>query len=133
MEFYSTFIALPLEDRQKQSFRLIKRFPGKYPIIIDRANRSTPKIDKNKFIIHGDTCISELMILLRKKINLSPAEGIFMFCDDNIVSGNMTISQLHHLSGLKRNDGFTYILYSLENTFGGSSPAFGGSSPESSS
>lgn len=118
MEFYYKFISSSLEERQTQSFRLIKRFPSKYPIVIDRASRRDPIIDKNKYIIQADTTIAQLVYLLRKRMTLSPDKALFFFWDGTILSGNMTISQLHHLSNLKHNDGFTYLFYSLESTFG---------------
>jgi GABA(A) receptor-associated protein len=118
MEFYSKFVAAPLEERQTQSFRLIKRFPDKYPVIIDRCSRRDPGLDKNKYIIPNDQTLSQIMYLIRKRLRLRPEQAIFFFFEGSLLSGNMTLSQLHHLCSLKKNDGFTYLLYSLENTFG---------------
>lgn len=118
MEFYSKFVSFPLEERQTQSFRLIKRFPEKYPVIIDRISRRDPKLDKNKYLIPNDQTLSQVIYLLRKRLRLTPEQAIFFFSDGTLLSGNMTISQIHHLSALKYNDGFTYLFYSLENTFG---------------
>ena len=118
MEFYSTFISAPLVDRQAQSFRLVKRFPDRVPVIIDRANRNAPKLDRNKYIIDSHDTISQVIYLLRKRLDLSPHQAIFFFFENTLLSGNMTVSQIRHLSSLKHNDGFTYLFYSLEDTFG---------------
>jgi hypothetical protein len=118
MEFYTKFTSIPVVDRQEQSFRLIKRFPDKYPVIIDRASRREPTLDKNKYLVNSHSTVSELMYLLRKKLKVSPTQAVFFFLGNSMVSGNMTIAQLNHASNLKYNDGFTYLFYSLENTFG---------------
>jgi GABA(A) receptor-associated protein len=118
MEFYTAFLSESLEERQARSLRLIKRYQGKYPVIIDRNSRFDPKIDKHKFLIDADTTISQMMYLLRKHIHLSPEKAMYVFSDGILLSGNTTIGHLHHLCGLKYNDGFTYLIYSVESTFG---------------
>ena len=118
MEFYNKFISAPLTDRQSQSFRLVKRFPDKHPVIIDRCNRRDPSIDTHKYLVNNYSTVAELMYLLRKKLKVDSSQAIFFFLDNTMVSGNMTISQLNHTCNLKYNDGFTYLFYSLEHTFG---------------
>lgn len=118
MEFYSNFVSTPLDERQTQAFRLVKRFPERLPVIVDRANRNAPKLDRNKYIINAHDTLSQVIYLLRKRLKLNPQQAVFFFSDDNLLSGNMTISQIRHLSSLKHGDGFTYLFYSLEDTFG---------------
>jgi hypothetical protein len=118
MEFYSTFIASSSEERQAQSFRLFKRYPDKIPVIIDRANRRDPKIGKNKFLVPSSSTCAELLFMLRRHIELEPSQSIFLFHDKSLVNSSMSIQQLRHLSNLQNNDGFTYLFYSVENTFG---------------
>ena len=118
MEFHTAFLSEPLEERQARSLRLIKRYNGRYPVIIDRSSRFDPKISKHKFLIDSATTLSEMMFLLRKHIQLPPEKAMFLFCDNVLLSGNTTIGHLHHLCSLKYNDGFIYLLYSLESAFG---------------
>lgn len=118
MEFYSKFISSLPEERQAQSLRLYKRYPDKIPVIIDRANRRDPTIEKHKFLVPDTSTCSELLFLLRRHINLSPTQSIFLFHDKALVNTSMRIQQLRHLSNLNKNDGFTYLFYSIENTFG---------------
>lgn len=118
MEFQTSFLSEPLEERQARSLRLIKRFPTKYPVIIDRASRFDPHLEKHKFLVDADTTISQMMHLLRKNIKLSPEKGMYFFSEGILLSGNTTIGHLRHVCSLKYNDGFTYLFYSVENTFG---------------
>jgi GABA(A) receptor-associated protein len=49
-------------------------------------------------------------------MNLKPEEGIFLFANNKLVSGSAIIGNVYDYS--KDTDGFLYIQYSKENTFG---------------
>jgi GABA(A) receptor-associated protein len=49
-------------------------------------------------------------------MDLSPEEAIFIFSGSSMLSSNALISAIYEKS--KDNDGFLYIKYSGENTFG---------------
>ena len=54
--------------------------------------------------------------IIRKRLNLAPNLGLYIFLNDFIPS---ITSQLYHLYiDFKNEDGFLYIEYDVENTFG---------------
>jgi GABA(A) receptor-associated protein len=73
-------------------------------------------MDKNKYLIHKDILISQLIFLIRKRIRLSHEESLYIFINDTIPQTTKLISEIY--SEHKDEDGFLYIVYSCENTFG---------------
>jgi GABA(A) receptor-associated protein len=108
-------------EKQKDNFnkeytdKLIKKYPDKVPVIFLSAS-NTPSIDKKKFLIPRDLLISQLMYIIRKKINLTPEKALFLNINNFMPSSNMLISEAYEL--YKEKNGILYVIYSTENTFG---------------
>jgi len=115
-EFIKKFNSLNYNTILKDFYSIKKKFPNKIPIIIDRATNYTPIIDKNKYLVDFDTTISQLSFLIRKRINLSPDQALFMFVNNSVLNGSSLIGDIY--SDHKQSNGFLYIMYSIENTFG---------------
>lgn len=109
-----------LEERKDEFSRISHRFPNKIPLIIENKNTSKlfiPDIVKKKFLVPSDMTISQLLIVLRKRIQVESTTAIFLFVNDHIIpSGNSIISELY--MSYKDIDGFLYLGYRGENTFG---------------
>ena len=59
---------------------------------------------------------AEFVFVIRKRIKLSPEKAIFIFVNDVLPPTAMLMSQVY--DEYKDEDGFLYISYSGENTFG---------------
>jgi GABA(A) receptor-associated protein len=106
------------EERKAEFNRVKSRYADRIPLIVENSSKNIniPNIDKNKFLIPYDMTISQLLIVLRKRIKINPAEAIYIFINNRIPMGNSVISKLYEDN--KDEDGFLYIYYSGENTFG---------------
>ena len=106
------------EERKNEYERIVTKFPFKIPIIIENnsTDLSIPDIDKTKFLLPVDMTISQFLIILRKKIKISPTSAIYIFIKKNIPQGTSIIADLYHK--FKDDDGFLYMSYRGENTFG---------------
>lgn len=107
------------EDRLKESTKILDLHPGRVPIICERsasASNDCPNIDKNKFLVPRDFSLGEFMYIIRKRLRIPPEKAIFLFINDNIVPASLTLSSIYEVN--KNADGFLYINYSYENTFG---------------
>ena len=103
--------------RMNESKRIRARYPDRIPIICERAkNSSIPNIDKNKFLVPADLNVGQFIYVIRKRINLSPEQAIFIFVNDILPNTSNLISMLYDEH--KDKDGFLYVTYSGENTFG---------------
>lgn len=106
------------EYRLNESKRIKLKFPDRIPIICEKksSSKDTPDIDKSKFLVPLDLTIGQFLLVIRNKMKLPPEKSIYMFVDDKIVSGTQTISYLYEYN--RDPDGFLYIGYTSENTFG---------------
>ncbi|CAN1222538.1 Autophagy-related protein 8C [Linum grandiflorum] len=88
----------PLERRQAEASRIREKYPDRIPVIVEKAERSdVPDIDK-------------------KKIKLSAEKAIFVFVKNTLPPTAAMLSAIYEEN--KDEDGFLYMTYSGENTFG---------------
>ena len=107
------------ETRAAESERIRTKFPGRVPVIIEispRADKTMPPIDKNKFLVPGDLTLGQFVFVIRKRLVLPPERSLFVFVGGTLPT---TGSLMRELFGSFRNDdGFLYMSYCGENTFG---------------
>ncbi|CAG7908602.1 unnamed protein product [Brassica rapa] len=90
-----------LEKRQAESLRIIEKYPDRIHVIVEKAEKfEIPNIDK-------------------KKIKLSSEKAIFIYVDNVLPPTGEILSSVYEEE--KYEDGFLYITYSGETTFGASS------------
>jgi GABA(A) receptor-associated protein len=107
----------PLEKRQEESARICKKYPDRIPLIIEPADNA-PAIDKNKYLVPKELTFGQLKFVVRKRTKLVPEQALFFFIDGSIIPADSSL--IGHLFDKNKNvDGFLYIQYTLENTFGG--------------
>lgn len=116
-EVYKKFMSYPLEKRKKEVGMLNIRHPSKIPIIIYTKNKQAPLLKKCKFLVNTDITIAELLHTIRKYMELKQNESIFLFTENNTIPpSSFTVQSLYKEH--KNEDGFMYLEYSVENTFG---------------
>ena len=108
-----------LEKRISESSRIKLKYPDRIPIICEKANNKTqiPTIDKNKFLVPSDLTIGQFVYVIRKRIKLSPEQAIFIYINNSILPQSSALLTTVY-NEYQDEDGFLYITYSGENTFG---------------
>lgn len=107
------------DTRQEQCYSIKSMYPDKLPIIIEKLKNITSPVSdiaKNKFLIPDDLVVSQLMCIIRKYIELSSADSIYLFANDTLISSSESLYNTY--GKYKHTDGFLYIYYTTENTFG---------------
>jgi GABA(A) receptor-associated protein len=106
-----------LEKRKNESRQIIAKYPDRIPIICERGNNSSiDAIDKNKYLVPSDLTVGQFIYIIRKRINLNSNKALFIFINNTIPPSSRTISSIY--DEYKDEDGFIYITYTGENTFG---------------
>ena len=108
-----------LEERTQESTRIMTKYPERIPIICEnyeKNNVSVPTLDKTKYLVPMDLTIGQFMFVLRKRMKLPSEQAIFLFVNGIIPSSNALVQDLYQQH--RDVDGFLYIGYSGENTFG---------------
>jgi GABA(A) receptor-associated protein len=113
--------ALPTNDcieRVKKSQVILEKYPDRVPLIIQpsKNDRDTYPIDKSKYITPRDLTMMQLQQIIRKRIRFPHEKALFMFIDNKIFPITSMIGNIY--DDYKDSDGFLYVTYCQENTFG---------------
>ena len=103
--------------RKGEADRIRQKYTDRVPIICDRAPRSDiKKIDKTKYLVPADLTVGQFVFVIRKRIELSHEQALFLFVQDELAPTSALVSQVYEQH--KDEDGFLYITYAGESTFG---------------
>ena len=105
------------ETRKTEVLNITAKYPDRIPIIVEKLYTSkAPIIDKNKYLVPFDITVGQFIFVIRKRMKLRAEEGLYLFINGNIpASSEMLINTYEKNKDL---DGYLYIKYSSENTFG---------------
>jgi GABA(A) receptor-associated protein len=107
-----------LEKRKMEAERIMEKYPNRVAVICERVRiTDIPLIDKNKYLVPGDLSIGQFMHVIRQRLKLNAAKAIFLFINNSMIPpSSMSLGEIYN--EYKNEDGFLYITYSGENTFG---------------
>jgi len=107
----------PFENRKREADRIRLKYPERIPIIAEMVPKSNlPPLDRCKYLVPSDFSCGQMIHIIRKRINLTPEQAVFIFINSTIPPTSAPMSQLYKEH--KEDDGFLYILISGEQTFG---------------
>ncbi|PWZ27634.1 Autophagy-related protein 8C [Zea mays] len=116
-EFSLYLCSMFVERRQAEANRIREKYPDRIPVIVEKAERSDiPDIDKKKYLVPADLTVGQFVYVVRKRIKLSAEKAIFIFVKNTLPPTAALMSAIYEEN--KDEDGFLYMTYSGENTFG---------------
>ncbi len=105
------------EERHAEASKIIAKYKERIPIIVQRSVRTKlPVLDKNKYLVPHDLTMGQFMSVVRKRIKLDETVALFMYIGNVIPPTSAGIADIYNK--YKDPDGFLYISYTGENTFG---------------
>lgn len=104
-----------LNERKEEFNKIHNGFPNRIPAIVEPCN-NLPPLGKSKFLLPEDITMGQFIYIIRKRMNLDPHEALFFFINGRIMSSSTLIIEIYER--YKDIDGFLYVVYSKENTFG---------------
>ena len=105
------------EERFDEVQRIKKWYPEHIPVICEKdRNACIASCDKCKYLLKRNMTICEFIYIIRNKIKLSPDKGLYFFINGIIPAMNEMMCTIYR--NHKSNDGFLYMRYTTENTFG---------------
>lgn len=109
-----------LEERISDFKRITNKYKNRVPIIVIKdkniENDTLNTLSKSKFLVPKDITFGQFIFLIRKQLELKPENAIFLIIDNKIPPVSNIMSQIQKEYAEK--DGFIYVKYSTENTFG---------------
>jgi GABA(A) receptor-associated protein len=108
----------PFDVRKAESARMRAKYPDRVPVIVERApnNESIPHIDNTKYLVPYDLTVCQFVFVLRKRLQLPPERAMFLFIDNKLPPNSALMSVIYE--EMRDPDGFLYLRYAGENTFG---------------
>jgi GABA(A) receptor-associated protein len=106
------------QQRLNESKGILLKYPDRIPIICEKlyGQQDLPDIDKHKYLVPYDLTLGQFIYIIRQRLKLHPDDAIFLFVNNKIMSIHQTIMNIYYYE--KDPDGFLYIKYSKESTFG---------------
>lgn len=105
------------ESRCSESAKIMEKYPLRVPIIVEKYNKSLINdIDKHKYLVPKDLNMNQFVYIIRKRIKLDKSQSIFLMVNNSMCPSNTPICNVYN--DHKDEDGFLYIKYTGENTFG---------------
>ena len=104
-----------LKERDLYSRRLMYKYPDRIPVIIEGIG-NVQNLDRTKYLVPKSLAVSEIIFIIRKNIKMDSNKAIFIFVNNTLVQMNSTMGDIYSMH--RDSDGFLYIKYSCENTFG---------------
>jgi GABA(A) receptor-associated protein len=117
MEHYRKSVSF--SDRCIEANNILQKYPDRIPVICERDKKASydcPDIDKRKYLVPNDLTLGQFIFIIRKRLKISPEKALFLFVNGTIHCSAHLVSLLYEYN--KDDDGFLYITYTFENTFG---------------
>jgi GABA(A) receptor-associated protein len=109
--------SLSLAERKHQACRIREKYPNRIPVICEKAaNSDVPDVDKKKYLVPHDLSVGQFLYVIRKRIQLPSSMAIYLFVNNTIPPTSLMMLMLYEQHADE--DGFLYMSYSGENTFG---------------
>ncbi len=109
----------PIEDRLKESGRIREKHPDRVPVIVERKKecKSLMDMDKNKYLVPGDMTVGQFVYVIRRRVKITSEKAMFVFINNTLPPTSALMSRMY--TDHADPDGFLYMTYAGENTFGG--------------
>lgn len=108
------------KKNKSEANRVLEKYPDRVPVLVTKNQYSstTPDIDKQKFLVPVDITMGQLLYVIRKRLQLHPEKGLFLFIDGNMISNHELVGIVYQQSH-DREDCFLHVVYGCESVFGG--------------
>lgn len=107
-------------ERRDTAARVMRKYPDRVPVVVERKagdKSDTPSVAQQKYLVPRETTMGEFVYIIRRRIRLSPTQAIFVFANNRLPPVSMSMSEVYE--EYRDPDGILYLVYSGENTFGG--------------
>ncbi|KAL6225634.1 hypothetical protein ACLB2K_004483 [Fragaria x ananassa] len=111
---------LTFEQRVEESRNILANYPDRVPVIVEKyAKCDLPQLDKRKYLVPRDMSVGQFIYILSDRLRLHPGKALFVFVQSTLPPIASLMNFVYE--SYKEEDGFLYLCYSTEKTFGDAS------------
>ncbi len=109
---------IPLEERKSEVKKIFEEYPDRLPVIVEKGNDSPnlADLDKKKYLVPKDLTVGQFLYVIRKRLNIDSKQSIYIFVNNVLPPTSQMMTKVYDEH--KDPDGFLYITYHSERTFG---------------
>ncbi|KAF3436594.1 hypothetical protein FNV43_RR23686 [Rhamnella rubrinervis] len=105
------------EQRVEESRDIVAKYPDRVPVIVERYSGSDlPDLEKRKYLVPRDMSIGQFIHILSSRLHLTQGKALFVFVKNTLPQTASLVDSV--FESFKDDDGFLYMCYSTEKTFG---------------
>ncbi|MQL85496.1 hypothetical protein Taro_018005 [Colocasia esculenta] len=105
------------DERLQESRDIVAKYPDRVPVVVERFSRADlPEMDKKKYLVPRDMSVGQFIRILGIRLHLEPGKALFVFVKNTLPQTSSVMDVVYE--SYKDNDGFLYMCYSSEKTFG---------------
>tara|TARA_B110000444_G_scaffold254278_1_gene286509 strand:+ start:9327 stop:9743 length:417 start_codon:yes stop_codon:yes gene_type:complete len=104
------------EKRKNESELILAKYPNRIPIICERYDKTLPHLDRKKYLVPEDLIMSNFLYVIRKRLKLDAHKSLYITVNNKIPPLSRSVSTIYEK--FCDEDGFLYIKYCEETTFG---------------
>ncbi|PKI35558.1 autophagy-related protein 8i-like [Punica granatum] len=105
------------EQRLEESRDIIATYPNRVPVVVEKYERTDlPYLEKKKFLVPRDMSVGQFIHILSGRLRLAPGKALFVFVKNTLPQTASLMESVYE--SFKDEDGFLYMCYSSEKTFG---------------
>lgn len=114
-------------QRKNESLKMLQRHPDRLPVIVEKANTASPQVkdlEKKKYLVPPKLKVGTFIGVVKQSRkdqhggsdSLEQDETFLLYVNNTLVAPKTTIEELYREH--RDDDGFLYMVFSTENTFG---------------
>ena len=105
--------------RKAESDKIKEKYPERIPIICEKdPNSKMKEVDKTKYLVPSDLTVSQFSFIIRKRLELSKESALFLLVSGkHSITGDSAMEEIYQRYK-DPEDGFLYIVYTSELTWG---------------
>ncbi|XP_022757751.1 autophagy-related protein 8i [Durio zibethinus] len=105
------------DQRLEESRDIIAKYPNRVPVIVERYSKTDlPEMEKKKYLVPRDMSVGQFIHILSLRLRLTRGKALFVFVKNTLPQTATLMDSVYE--SFKEDDGFLYMCYSSEKTFG---------------
>ncbi|CAK9145265.1 unnamed protein product [Ilex paraguariensis] len=105
------------KERCEESLDITAKYPDRVPVVVERYSKTDlPEMEKKKYLVPRDMSVGQFLHILSVRLHLAPGKALFVFVKNTLPQTSLLMESVYE--SFKDEDGFLYMCYSSEKTFG---------------